>query len=298
MDTSGHASEIAASAPDGGSAAQPPATAPGGDGRVRAHAFFWRVLITAAVVSIVGNATHAVLHAPDRWGLAVGVAVVPPSALLTAVHGVAVLSRAHGTARPTRLLAIAMTLLITGGAFRLSFTALRSLALISGVPAGEAWLWPLIIEGSMAQATVALLVIAGPVPVHRAHDAIHVETCRDTGEHHPDENPAEVVPVPVAAIASSAPLRSVRTDVTADDAPVVQGWSGLAADVCHLDPARRRDPAEVAVVLARHFDDGWNATKIARQTGRSRSTISRIINDAARVGVGPRSDRTVEGSYA
>lgn len=62
-----------------------------------------------------------------------------------------------------------MTVLIATGAFWLSFTALRSLTITAGVPQGEAWLWPLIIEGSMAHSTVALLALAHFPSDERAH---------------------------------------------------------------------------------------------------------------------------------
>nr|WP_030517753.1 hypothetical protein [Nocardia sp. NRRL WC-3656] len=55
----------------------------------RAHAFFWCVLVASATVSVTGNAVHAVLPAPAP-PIAGAVAVVPPIALLTAVHGVAI----------------------------------------------------------------------------------------------------------------------------------------------------------------------------------------------------------------
>ncbi|MFF3570134.1 helix-turn-helix domain-containing protein [Nocardia jiangxiensis] len=51
--------------------------------------------------------------------------------------------------------------------------------------------------------------------------------------------------------------------------------------LCDRDPAGRRNPTEVANILARHHDHGRTPTQIARETGRSRSTISRIISDAA-----------------
>ncbi|MEV0043197.1 hypothetical protein AB0H60_06760 [Nocardia rhamnosiphila] len=93
----------------------------------RAHTFFWAVLITAAAVSITGNATQALLHDTQVPAIAAVVAVIPPLALLAAVHGVSVLSRGHAHARGTYRLATAMTVLIAAGAFWLSFTALRSL---------------------------------------------------------------------------------------------------------------------------------------------------------------------------
>ncbi|WP_225732447.1 MULTISPECIES: DUF2637 domain-containing protein [unclassified Nocardia] len=134
----------------------------------RAHVFFWLVLATAATVSITGNATYAVLHAQGAPTVAAAVAIVPPVALLAAVHGVTILMRAHARAHITHLLASCMTVLIAAGAFWLSFTALRALAVLAGIPEREAWLWPLIIEGSMAQATVALLALAHS-PIPRVH---------------------------------------------------------------------------------------------------------------------------------
>ncbi|WP_413232880.1 DUF2637 domain-containing protein [Nocardia salmonicida] len=65
------------------------------------------------------------------------------------MHGVALGSGAH-TASPTaRRTATALTLVIADSAFFwLSFTALRALAITAGVPAAEARVWPLIVEGT------------------------------------------------------------------------------------------------------------------------------------------------------
>ncbi|MEV6099439.1 hypothetical protein [Nocardia sp. NPDC051981] len=68
--------------------------------RSRAHAFFWIVLFAAATVSVAGNATHALLNVHVVPAVAASVAIVPPVALLTAVHGVTVLSRAHAQPSP------------------------------------------------------------------------------------------------------------------------------------------------------------------------------------------------------
>ena len=50
-----------------------------------------------------------------------------------------------------------MTVLLAGGAFALSFDALRALAVTAGIRSDLAWIWPLIIDLSIAQATLALL---------------------------------------------------------------------------------------------------------------------------------------------
>jgi hypothetical protein len=60
----------------------------------RAIRFFWGWLAGATLVGLAGNITHAVLTAPagSQW-LAAGVAAVPPTVLLCAVHGIAVLAK-------------------------------------------------------------------------------------------------------------------------------------------------------------------------------------------------------------
>lgn len=49
--------------------------------------------------------------------------------------------------------AVAGTVLIAAGAFWLSFTALADLARRSGIEAGQAWAWPLIVDGIIVVAT-------------------------------------------------------------------------------------------------------------------------------------------------
>lgn len=57
--------------------------------------------------------------------------------------------------------AVAGTVFIAAGAFWLSFTALADLAARSGVGEGQAWAWPLIVDGIIVVATVAVVALAG-----------------------------------------------------------------------------------------------------------------------------------------
>lgn len=57
--------------------------------------------------------------------------------------------------------AVAGTVLIALGAFWLSFTALADLAVRSGIEAGQAWAWPLIVDGIIVVASVAVVALAG-----------------------------------------------------------------------------------------------------------------------------------------
>ncbi|WP_051021599.1 DUF2637 domain-containing protein [Nocardia araoensis] len=243
----------------------------------RANAFFWTVLGAAATVSITGNATQALLHDTVLPAVAAAVAIIPPLALLAAVHGVSVLLRAHAGARATHWIATAMTALIATGAFWLSFTALRSLAITAGVPHGEAWLWPLIIEGSMAQSTVALLALA-----HSASSEVRSHASdRTNGE---SLMPLMIDPVSDQRVEAADPekntIDSVHTPRDASESRR-RDFAEIAARLCARDPARRRDPELVAQALAHHHLDGWNSTRIADELNKSRSTISRILSDAA-----------------
>lgn len=57
--------------------------------------------------------------------------------------------------------AVSGTVFIAAGAFWLSFTALADLAARSGIGAGQAWAWPLIVDGIIVVATVAVVALAG-----------------------------------------------------------------------------------------------------------------------------------------
>ena len=110
----------------------------------RAVRFFWTWLILATSVSLAGNVAHAWLTAAPatRW-LAACVAAVPPTVLLLAVHGLAVLAKVTASGAVYRA-AVAATGALAVGAFILSFVALRDLAVIAGIRPGLASVLPLV----------------------------------------------------------------------------------------------------------------------------------------------------------
>lgn len=57
--------------------------------------------------------------------------------------------------------ALAGTLLLAAGAFALSFAALADLAAMAGVPSHLAWIWPLVVDGMVVVATMAIVALAG-----------------------------------------------------------------------------------------------------------------------------------------
>ena len=63
--------------------------------------------------------------------------------------------------RPIVATGIAATVLIAVGAFTLSFAALTDLAVMAGINPGLGWIWPLIVDGLIVAATVAIVALAG-----------------------------------------------------------------------------------------------------------------------------------------
>lgn len=61
----------------------------------------------------------------------------------------------------TRTAAVVITVGIGIASFVLSFTALADLAARAGIPESLAWLWPLIVDGTILQATMAVVALAG-----------------------------------------------------------------------------------------------------------------------------------------
>jgi hypothetical protein len=63
--------------------------------------------------------------------------------------------------RPIIAVGIGSTVLIAVGAFVLSFASLTDLAVRSGIDANLAWIWPIIVDGLIVAATVAIVALAG-----------------------------------------------------------------------------------------------------------------------------------------
>lgn len=136
----------------------------------RAVRFFWAWLMGATLTSLAGNIIHAVLTAPEnlRWIAAV-IAAVPPTVLLCAVHGIAVLAKTNASGTMYRV-SVTATGALALGAFLLSFVALRDLAAMAGIAPGLAAVLPIVIDLAVAVATVALVAV-GDKPARRARNA-------------------------------------------------------------------------------------------------------------------------------
>ncbi|BCP14037.1 DUF2637 domain-containing protein [Mycobacterium paraintracellulare] len=133
--------------------------------RRRAVRFFWVVLIASSGASVIGNAMHAIVHAHSVPPvLAAAVATAPPLVLLGSTEGLSLLVKVRRRPTLTYWAALAMTLLLAAAAFRLSFDALRDLAVLCGIRPNLAWLWPLVVDVTITQATVSLLALSRQEP--------------------------------------------------------------------------------------------------------------------------------------
>ena len=239
--------------------------------------------------------------------------------------------RAGGTAQIRRggrlavVTAVAGTVLIALGAFWLSFTALADLAQRSGIEAGQAWAWPLIVDGIIVVSTVAvvalagqrsawypwLLLIAGAI-VSVTGNAIHAVVAADSDV--PAVLAGAVAAVPPVVLLAITHLTVILTRPTptlapTTDAEIEPAEAQVAADPPR--PAALRAVAPAALggddqpgfvadrreVAAELREEGWSNKAIARRFGVHPSTVGRWFPHSA-VGGGagaPDEHTTAEG---
>lgn len=181
--------------------------------------------------------------------------------------------------------AVAGTVLIAAGAFWLSFTALADLARRSGIGAGQAWAWPVIVDGLIVVATVAVValagrraawypwvLLAGGALISVTANALHAVVAADADV--PGVLAACVAAVPPLVLLASTHLtvvlvRSQLSTPAAERAPEAVEPAPEAAEPEALEPAARRG------VAARLRDEGWSNKQIARHLGVAPSTVGR-----------------------
>lgn len=192
-----------------------------------------------------------------------------------------------GTPRSGRLAvvtAVAGTVLIAAGAFWLSFTALADLARRSGVNAGQAWAWPVIVDGLIVVATVAVVALAGQrtawypwvllaggALISVTANALHAVVAAD----------ADVPGVLAACVAAVPPL--VLLASTHLTVVLVRSQHRTPAVELEPEPAgpqetelsEASEPAGRRGVAARLRAEGWSNKRIARHLGVAPSTVGR-----------------------
>lgn len=174
--------------------------------------------------------------------------------------------------------AVSGTVFIAIGAFWLSFTSLADLARRSGIGAGQAWAWPLIVDGIIVVATVAVVALAGKraawypwalliggALVSVTANALHAIIAAD----------ADVPSILAGAVAAVPPLVLLAiTHLTA-----VLARNDPARDHGELlltveDPPESPDRRELAAALR---SLGWSNKQIAGELDVHPSTVGRWL---------------------
>jgi hypothetical protein len=281
--------------------------------------FYWGWLIVASAVSIAANVGHALFIIENRQSVltaaAAGLAIVPPLVQIAATHSISwlVRTRASGT---TYRSALAMTLVVGGFAFLLSFVAIRSLATflgftetILGIPVAA--VFPLVIDVSIGHATMCLLSLSAPgasrpdsaaESAGRAHSSVAVvEAGPAAQDHRVARVTAErVEPVPAARGADSPPdqcsvvaagPREPGFGRALSAVPVPAEDGGAATDdvddAALLVIAARvveakittKDPGVVAKLLADRVE-GYAPTVIAKRNDVHHSVVRKVLDFA------------------
>ena len=204
---------------------------------------------------------------------------------------------------------VAGTVFIAAGAFWLSFTALADLARRAGIGEGQAWAWPLIVDGVIVVPTVAVVAIAGEraawypwtlliggAAVSVTANALHAIVAADADV--PAGLAAAVAAVPPVVLLASTHLTVVLTRTTTRPAdPVAEATEAVvesvALSITPDEPASVElpDHAPAQLVAAAAVADrreraaalresGWSNKRIARTLDVHPSTVGRWFADA------------------
>ncbi|WP_280449921.1 DUF2637 domain-containing protein [Nocardia brasiliensis] len=204
--------------------------------------------------------------------------------------------------RWARWSAVVIIVIIGVAAFVLSFAALRDLAILANTPKRWAWLFPVIVDGTIIQATVGALVLAksrerkwflwvlavGAV-VSVAGNSVHAVAA---GRILPGWAAALVAAIaPISLLVDTHGLavlfRAAQQDSHPEPVPVpdpVPAKPAAAAPVPVSVPARkkastRRDPGKVAQAVAMHVQ-GKTFAEIGRALGISAVTAAKYAKSA------------------
>ena len=189
------------------------------------------------------------------------------------------------------------TVFIAAGAFWLSFTALADLAHRAGIGEGQAWAWPLIVDGVIVVSTVAVVALAGEraawypwtlliggAAVSVTANALHAIVAADADV--PAGLAAAVAAVPPVVLLASTHLTVVLIRTTTQPATEAAGES-VALEAAPTEPPvvasptpelARLVPVEVPdrrVRAAELRESGWSNKKIARSLDVHPSTVGR-----------------------
>ena len=187
----------------------------------------------------------------------------------------------------TRAAAVAITVGIGAASFVLSFAALHDLAARAGIPVQLAWLWPLIVDGTILQATMAVVALAGYREQDHSRRYFWVVLSSAAAV-------SLVANALHAVVAASAPLSPWLAAAIAVVAPIgllatTHGLSLLIRVPGPIEAVRRRGENGGCPTVKRRPSDGVPAGPRGRRAGRAlRAECARHRRRSATVGIGGR----------
>jgi hypothetical protein len=211
--------------------------------------------------------------------------------------------------RAARYSAVTTTVTIGAASFVLSFEALRDLAAMAGQPSGLAWLWPVIVDGSILQATVAVVASSGHAVAAGSRrffwTVLGVAACVSVignALHATVSDGRVLAPVVAAGVATVAPVSlmaathglavlvrnpattrdscatgiatAADSDRAVDDATATGDDDGASRN--DTDPSGPVDRVARVLQLGR---EGLSSRQIAARIGIHHSTAARILAD-------------------
>jgi predicted DNA-binding protein (UPF0251 family) len=213
--------------------------------------------------------------------------------------------RAGRRARGQRfVLAVAVsgTLLIGLGAFWLSFASLSALAQRCGIPAGRAWVWPLIVDGVIVVATVSVVAISGGGWERRAARyawaLLLAGACVSVAANasHALVSVHAGVPMALAALVASVPpvvlvaITHLTVELTGHHAPLrarsVAAASPATRRACPREPKRGDGQKAAGEAIRLRAQTSLSNREIAARLGVHPSTVGRWIKSERQLSAG------------
>lgn len=259
--------------------------------RSRAHQFFWRWLIGATLLTLLGNAAHALLPLIPTTAIRLSVYLIPPVVALVSIHAVTVLARVGRVHRArsstswrdaggTAILAVSVTATLALIAAILSYSGLLGVALAGGLSPRLAWLFPLTIDAGIGVSSVALVVLR---PLSGADERAARLAQRAAQPQVSKPSTPPTAPRPTTSAASTTAPPASRT--TTPDAPATPRPAPTTAPQKSTDAPT---PAPELVALAERIVSNGSTRQPVRVVARIlelSETESRKAVIADRVGV-------------
>lgn len=273
--------------------------------RAQAHSFFWRWLIGATLLTLLGNAAHALLPLIPTTAIRLSVYLIPPVVALVSIHAVTVLARVGRVHRArsstswrdaggTAILAVSVTATLALIAAILSYSGLLGVALAGGLSPRLAWLFPLTIDAGIGVSSVALVVLR---PLSGADERAARLAQRAAQPQVSNHRATSTAPRPTPATASSpapAAPRSTTPAAPATPRPAPSSAPQGSPDAAVPAPevmalaekivesrAVRQDVKTVARILELSEREPRKAV-IERELGVHHSVVTKVLEAAER----------------